>query len=65
MIGKIFRLPENLPLSLSLKFAHENKKVLPARRGKPQNNLYDLIVKVFRKAGYSLDEMNDFYHLQE
>ena len=63
MLGHVLRGPLDGPAFSSLKFAI-NTLHLTGRRGRPQSNLFSLIVQDLRKRNLFLNDIYDLYNLR-
>lgn len=66
MLGHVLRGPEDGPAFSSLKFAI-NTLQLPGRRGRPQTNLFSLIINDIKKREFkfNLNSLDDLYNLRD
>ena len=63
MFGHVLRGPIDGPAFSSLIYAI-NTLHLPGRRGRPQSNLFSLIVQDLRKRNMFLNNVHDLYYLR-
>ena len=66
MLGHVLRGPEYGPAFSSLKFAI-NILQLPGRRGRPQTNLFSLIINDIKKREFkfNLNSLDDLFNFRD